>query len=154
MGANFILLGSTKVVAILAIYHDLSLGLLCRVAGGLLGMATPEADAETREREFSELAEKQSSEMKAVMLDAGLDKAAREARTKEIASRYAALMEDTKSAADLRVETNANSPLASAARRRAPSPCLSRCTAKPAGCFGTASRCSTRSARGTSWRSR
>jgi hypothetical protein len=52
--------------------------------------------------------------MKAVMLDAGLDKAAREARTKEIASRYAALMEDTKSAADLRVETNANSPLASA----------------------------------------
>jgi hypothetical protein len=114
VGANFILLGSTKVVAILAIYHDLSLGLVCRAAGGLLGMATPEADAETREREFSELAEKQSSEMKAVMLDAGLDKAAREARTKEIASRYAALMEDTKSAADLRVETNANSPLASA----------------------------------------
>lgn len=114
VGANFILLGSTKVVAILAIYHDLSVGLVCRGAGGLLGMATPEADAETREREFSELAERQSSEMKAVMLDAGLDKAARESNVAEIASRYAALMEDTKSAADARVETNASSPLASA----------------------------------------
>ena len=42
VGANFILLGSTKVVAILAIYHDLSVGLVARGAGGLLGMATPE----------------------------------------------------------------------------------------------------------------
>ena len=116
VGANFILLGSTKVVAILAIYHDLSVGLLCRGAGGLLGMATPEADAETREREFSALAERQSNEVKDVMLDAGLDKAAREARVAEIASRYAALMEESKSAADLRVEINATSPLASARR--------------------------------------
>ena len=54
VGANFILLGSTKVVAILAIYHDLSVGLVCRGAGGLLGMATPEADAETREREATD----------------------------------------------------------------------------------------------------
>ena len=46
VGANFILLGSTKVVAILAIYHDLSVGLVARGAGGLLGMATPEAEAE------------------------------------------------------------------------------------------------------------
>ena len=99
-GANFILLGSTKVVAILAIYHDLSVGLVCRGFGGLLGMATPEADAETRGAKVSELAERQSSGLKAVMLDAGLDKAARESNVAEIASRYAALMEDTKSAAD------------------------------------------------------
>ena len=49
-------------------------------------------------------------------MDAGLDKAAREARVAEIASRYASLMEETKSAADLRVEINATSPLASARR--------------------------------------
>lgn len=50
VGTNFILLGSTKVVAILAIYHDLTLGLLARGAGGLLGMASPEADVAKRER--------------------------------------------------------------------------------------------------------
>jgi hypothetical protein len=52
--------GSTKVIAILAIYHDLSVGLACRGVGGLLGMATPEADKEKREREFSELMDKQA----------------------------------------------------------------------------------------------
>ena len=56
--------------------------------------------------------------MKAVMLDAGLDKAARESNVAEIASRYAALMEDTKSAADARVETNASSPLSVGAANR------------------------------------
>ena len=34
VGANFILLGSTKVVAILAIYHDLVLGLPARQVSG------------------------------------------------------------------------------------------------------------------------
>ena len=37
-------------VAILAIYHDLSLGLIARATGGLLGMASPEADVEKRDR--------------------------------------------------------------------------------------------------------
>ena len=114
VGANFILLGSTKVVAILAIYHDLSVGLICRGLGGLLGMATPEADKETREREFGVLAENQTKEMKAVMMDSSLDKSTREAKTNEIMARYSSLMEESKSAADLRFESNANSPLASA----------------------------------------
>ena len=112
VGANFILLGSTKVVAILAIYHDLSVGLICRGAGGLLGMATPEADAETREREFSKLGDEQMSEMKAIMMDSSMDKTTRETKTAEINKRYASLMEDTKSAADIRVENAQSSPLA------------------------------------------
>ena len=39
VGANFILLGSTKVVAILAIYADLSLGLPARLLGRALSAA-------------------------------------------------------------------------------------------------------------------
>ena len=92
--------------------------------------------------------------MKAVMLDAGLDKAARESNVAEIASRYAALMEDTKSAADARVETNASSPLASARQ-------IAGAVAVPLKVYGKASglvperfEVLTRSARGTSWRSR
>ena len=39
IGANFILLGSTKVVAILSIYADLSLGLPARLLGRALSAA-------------------------------------------------------------------------------------------------------------------
>ena len=114
VGANFILLGSTKVVAILAIYHDLSVGLVARGAGGLLGMATPEAEAEKREREFSELADAQMAEVKAVMMDAALDRATREAKTAEINARYSDAMERTKEAADVRMAGDETSPLAKA----------------------------------------
>jgi hypothetical protein len=41
VGANFILLGSTKVVAILSIYHDLALGIPTRALGGLLSFGDP-----------------------------------------------------------------------------------------------------------------
>jgi hypothetical protein len=41
VGANFILLGSTKVVAILSIYHDLALGVPTRALAGLLGIGDP-----------------------------------------------------------------------------------------------------------------
>lgn len=114
VGLNFILLGSTKVVAIIAIYHDLTVGLVCRGTGGLLSMATPEADAATREREFGLLIDEQSKEMKAVMMDETLEKTERTRKTKEINLKYAALMEDTKSAADLRFEKKASSPFAAA----------------------------------------
>ena len=112
VGANFILLGSTKVVAILAIYHDLSLGLLARGAGSLLGMATPEADAEKREREFNALMEAQMEEVKALMMDGSLDRETREKRTAEVNARYSKKMEETKEAADVRLADEDASALA------------------------------------------
>ena len=112
VGANFILLGSTKVVAILAIYHDLSLGLLARGAGSLLGMATPEADAEKREREFNALMDAQMAEVKALMMDGSLDRETREKRTAEVNARYSRKMEETKEAADVRLADEDASPLA------------------------------------------
>ena len=39
MGANFILLGSTKVIAIVSIYHDLALGVPTRLLGNVLSLA-------------------------------------------------------------------------------------------------------------------
>ena len=111
IGTNFIFLGSTKVVAILAIYHDLSVGLLARGAGRLLGMATPEAEEEKREREFNDLMEKQMAEVKGLMMNPLLSRDAREKQTAEVNARYAAMMEDTKAAADVRVQDDAASVL-------------------------------------------
>ena len=111
IGTNFIFLGSTKVVAILAIYHDLSVGLLARGAGRLLGMATPEAEEEKREREFNDLMEKQMAEVKGLMMNPLLSRDAREKQTAEVNARYAAMMEDTKAAADVRVQDDAASAL-------------------------------------------
>ena len=114
VGANFILLGSTKVVAILAIYHDLSLGPLARGAGRLLGMATPEAEEEKREREFNELMEKQMAEVKGLMMNPLLSRGDREKQTAEVNARYAAMMEDTKAAADVRQKGDETSALSKA----------------------------------------
>ena len=50
VGANFILLGSTKVVAILSIYHDLALGVPTRALGGLLGIGDPKRCDEAAHR--------------------------------------------------------------------------------------------------------
>ena len=116
VGANFILLGSTKVVAILAIYHDLSLGLVARGAGRLLGMATPEAEEEKREREFNELMEKQMAEVKGLMMNPLLSRGDREKQTAEVNARYAAMMEDTKAAADVRAKGDETSALSKARR--------------------------------------
>jgi len=114
VGANFILLGSTKVVAILAIYHDLSAGLLARAAGGLLGMATPEADAEKREREFSELMDRQTTEIKALMLDGALSREERERKTAEVNKRYGELMENAKETLDVSAAADETSALGKA----------------------------------------
>jgi hypothetical protein len=67
LGANFILLGSTKVVAIMAIYHDLSLGLMTRLAGGALGALGPENEEEKREAELAKVMDEQMVELKKVM---------------------------------------------------------------------------------------
>ena len=55
LGANFILLGSTKVVAIMAIYHDLSLGLATRLFGSALGALGPTNEREKREKELNKV---------------------------------------------------------------------------------------------------
>ena len=97
VGANFILLGSTKVVAILAIYHDLSLGLVARGMGGLLGFMSPGDVRKAREEEFEKLMTKQMEETKKVMLDANMSASDREKKTTEISTRYATEMEKIKS---------------------------------------------------------
>jgi len=96
VGANFILLGSTKVVAILAIYHDLSLGLVARGMGGLLGFMSPGDVRKAREEEFEKLMTKQMEETKKVMLDANMSASEREQKTTEISTRYAMEMERIK----------------------------------------------------------
>ena len=97
VGANFILLGSTKVVAILAIYHDLSVGLVARGMGGLLGFMSPGDVRKAREEEFEKLMTKQMEETKKVMLDANMSASEREKKTTEISTRYATEMEKIKS---------------------------------------------------------
>ena len=96
VGANFILLGSTKVVAILAIYHDLSLGLLARGMGGLLGFMSPGRDESEGGRKFEKLMTKQMEETKEVMLDSNISASEREEKTSEISTRYATEMEKIK----------------------------------------------------------
>ena len=111
VGTNFILLGSTKVVAILAIYHDLSLGLLARGAGSLLGMANGEADLERRERQFNELMDAQMAEVKALMMDASLSRQERERKTAEVNARYSTEMENVKETLDVRTAEDSTSVL-------------------------------------------
>ena len=99
VGANFILLGSTKVVAILAIYHDLVLGVSTRALAKLLGLAAVD-EAARADREIEKLLEKQANEMKGVMSDRALGKDEREAATAALGARYAAQMEEVRSGAD------------------------------------------------------
>ena len=54
------------------------------------------------------------AEVKAVMMDAALDRATREAKTAEINARYSDAMERTKEAADVRMAGDETSPLAKA----------------------------------------
>ena len=50
MGANFILLGSTKVVAILSIYADLLVGLPARLLGRALSTAEDKGERRYEEK--------------------------------------------------------------------------------------------------------
>lgn len=112
VGANFILLGSTKVVAIIAIYHDLSLGLLCRVLGKVLGFMSPGDVRKQKEEEFEKLMQKQMEEMKKIMLDQSITMAKeREQKTSEISQRYAIEMEKIKSTQDERSRADETSGL-------------------------------------------
>jgi len=112
VGANFILLGSTKVVAILAIYHDLSLGLVARGMGGLLGFMSPGDVRKAREEEFEKLMTKQMEETKKVMLDANMSASEREQKTTEISTRYAMEMERIKTTQEDRERSDETSGVA------------------------------------------
>jgi hypothetical protein len=66
VGANFILLGSTKVVAILAIYLDLLIGLPCRLLGGVFGTLGKGQVAKI-EKEIDSVMDEQMKEMRRLM---------------------------------------------------------------------------------------
>jgi len=93
LGANFILLGSTKVVAIMAIYHDLSLGLATRLFGSALGALGPANEKERRERELNEVMDKQMEELKKLMTKTDLSKEQRSKETQAINEKYAEQLE-------------------------------------------------------------
>ena len=93
LGANFILLGSTKVVAIMAIYHDLSLGLATRLIGSALGALGPANEKERRQQELNEIMDKQMEELKKLMKKTDLSKEKRAKETQAINEKYAEQLE-------------------------------------------------------------
>ena len=67
VGANFILLGSTKIVAIMSIYHDLIVGTPVRVLGRVLDLAGGGGKRMRLERDLARLGERQVAEVQKVM---------------------------------------------------------------------------------------
>eukprot|EP00193_Tetraselmis_chui_P002606 CAMPEP_0177759102 /NCGR_PEP_ID=MMETSP0491_2-20121128/4549_1 /TAXON_ID=63592 /ORGANISM="Tetraselmis chuii, Strain PLY429" /LENGTH=350 /DNA_ID=CAMNT_0019274901 /DNA_START=19 /DNA_END=1071 /DNA_ORIENTATION=+ len=98
VGANFILLGSTKVVAILAIYADLLLGLPARLLGSALSAAADKSE-ETYNKKMEALMGKQMEEIKRVMKSTA-QASEREVKTAEINSKYNSEMEKMKQELD------------------------------------------------------
>ena len=111
LGANFILLGSTKVVAIIAIYHDITLGLATRLAGKALGVIGPGNQREKREQELNKVMDEQMVELKKVMSNWTLGKGKREEKTQQINDKYAAKLEAIREAQDERADRDAESGL-------------------------------------------
>eukprot|EP00217_Crustomastix_stigmatica_P000501 CAMPEP_0183819666 /NCGR_PEP_ID=MMETSP0803_2-20130417/64251_1 /TAXON_ID=195967 /ORGANISM="Crustomastix stigmata, Strain CCMP3273" /LENGTH=203 /DNA_ID=CAMNT_0026064555 /DNA_START=360 /DNA_END=968 /DNA_ORIENTATION=- len=91
IGLNFILLGSTKILAVIGIYHDITFGLISRVVGKLLDYVNPAAY--NRENKINILLEEQSKEIRRVMLQS-MDSPAREDNIAEINKRYLQLVEN------------------------------------------------------------
>ena len=110
VGTNFILLGSTKVVAILAIYHDIILGFPARQLGRLLGLAGADGEARTQE-EIDRLLGEQSEEMRAVMSNRELGAGDRSRETAQITTEYARKMEEVRGRADAKALERETSPL-------------------------------------------
>lgn len=100
VGANFILLGSTKVVAILSIYHDLALGIPTRALGGLLSFGDPKRREMKYEKELEKLLDKQADEVKNIMR-APWNMGSREEKVAECNSKYQASMEEMRQRQEL-----------------------------------------------------
>eukprot|EP00873_Tetraselmis_striata_P041368 jgi/Tetstr1/461632/TSEL_006732.t1 len=98
VGANFILLGSTKVVAILAIYADLLTGLPARLLGKALSAAEDKSE-ERYNKQMEKLMAKQMEEIKGVMKNTA-QASARESKTAEVNSKYNQKMEELKARLD------------------------------------------------------
>jgi len=90
---------STKVVAILAIYHDLILGFPARQLGRLLGLANVDGEAQAAET-IDILLEEQARAVREVMSDRELASAARSRETARISAKYAAKLEEVREGAD------------------------------------------------------
>eukprot|EP00667_Euglena_gracilis_P010639 EG_transcript_10846 len=90
VGANFILLGSTKVVAILAIYADLIVGLPSRLLGNTLGVIGRGPVARI-EQDMEKAMAKQSEEIRSLVQrgDSNLDSA-----MQQVNARYIKILED------------------------------------------------------------
>uniref|UniRef100_A0A7S3Z1Q8 Uncharacterized protein n=1 Tax=Lotharella globosa TaxID=91324 RepID=A0A7S3Z1Q8_9EUKA len=89
IGANFILLGSTKILAILSIYHDILLGFPSRAFGGFLDFAARGGVArDADEKKLKKLLDKQFSEVKKAM-----ERSDGSAKVSEISERYARKIE-------------------------------------------------------------
>uniref|UniRef100_A0A7S2XAP8 Uncharacterized protein n=1 Tax=Lotharella oceanica TaxID=641309 RepID=A0A7S2XAP8_9EUKA len=85
VGANFILLGSTKILAILSIYHDILLGLPSRAFGGFLEFAARGGvPRDADEKKLKQLLDKQFTEVKKAM-----ERSDGSAKVSEISERYA-----------------------------------------------------------------
>eukprot|EP00242_Pyramimonas_sp_CCMP2087_P006492 CAMPEP_0198210970 /NCGR_PEP_ID=MMETSP1445-20131203/22547_1 /TAXON_ID=36898 /ORGANISM="Pyramimonas sp., Strain CCMP2087" /LENGTH=394 /DNA_ID=CAMNT_0043885143 /DNA_START=66 /DNA_END=1250 /DNA_ORIENTATION=+ len=96
LGLNFILLGSTKVVAIISIYHDLALGVPTRLLGNLLSLADRSRIQEKYDRELEKVMKKQMGETKKVMGQKLIGQEAREGKLQELNSRFNSQMEELK----------------------------------------------------------
>jgi DNA-binding protein YbaB len=114
VGTNFILLGSTKVLAILAIYHDIVVGLPARLLSRLLGFAG--GGPARVEKQIDKLLEKQNNEMSRVMLDKSLDSATRTQKASEVSAKYATQLEEVRTKADVVDKERETSALGQAGR--------------------------------------
>jgi len=96
VGANFILLGSTKVIAIVSIYHDLALGVPTRVLGNVLSLADRSRVQEKYDKELEKVMERQMEETKKVMSQKQIGQSDREKQLSEVNVKYSAQMEELK----------------------------------------------------------
>eukprot|EP00747_Dinoflagellata_sp_TGD_P217474 gnl/TRDRNA2_/TRDRNA2_89871_c1_seq1.p1 gnl/TRDRNA2_/TRDRNA2_89871_c1~~gnl/TRDRNA2_/TRDRNA2_89871_c1_seq1.p1 ORF type:complete len:384 (-),score=86.23 gnl/TRDRNA2_/TRDRNA2_89871_c1_seq1:81-1232(-) len=114
IGTNFILLGSTKVLAILAIYHDLVIGLPTRLLARLLGLA--DGGKDRFDKEIERTLEKQNAELSKVMMDKKLDAATRTQRTSDLSAEYAKKLEEIRERSDAAAKKRDESSVGQAAK--------------------------------------
>lgn len=110
VGANFILLGSTKVVAVLSIYHDLALGVPTRLMGRLLGAAGRSPAARNKE-DTEKLVARQMDEVRAVMENSSYDSDKRDAELAAVNAKYSSMLSEQRAKQDKADEARKTSAL-------------------------------------------
>lgn len=127
VGMNFILLGSTKVVAVVSIYHDLALGVPTRLLGKLLGAAGRSPQEKNKEM-MEKLVNEQMDEVKKVMMNGGGD----QEKLTAVNEKYGKLLSEQRAKQEAAAEERASSALGKAAT-------LASVVAVPLSVYGTAS---------------